>query len=140
MVRRAIHPGYGKLGLPGGYTDHGETWKEGALRELYEECGIVAPTAEMKLFRVTHTAGKPMVVHAVPRFVWAEDQIPSNWEDPESFSREVVYSPQATAFRGHDYILEEFFDLVEAWRSCRQGRNLSDKYLSWWESLDIISG
>lgn len=41
LVRRLIEPGVGKLCLPGGYQEMGETWQEAAARELKEETGYV---------------------------------------------------------------------------------------------------
>ncbi|WP_315928347.1 NUDIX domain-containing protein [Mesorhizobium sp. SP-1A] len=39
VIRRAKQPGYGLLGLPGGYQMRGETWQEAGARELLEETG-----------------------------------------------------------------------------------------------------
>jgi 8-oxo-dGTP pyrophosphatase MutT (NUDIX family) len=39
VIRRATQPGYGLLGLPGGYQMRGETWQEAGARELLEETG-----------------------------------------------------------------------------------------------------
>ncbi len=43
VIRRDIEPSKGLLTLPGGYLDLGETWQEGARRELLEETGIDIP-------------------------------------------------------------------------------------------------
>src|SRR3954469_7529832 len=46
-VRRDIEPGRGKLALPGGFIDVGETWEEAAVRELREEAGIAMEAGEV---------------------------------------------------------------------------------------------
>ena len=40
LIRRKQEPGKGKLDLPGGFTDPGETVEEGARREIREELKI----------------------------------------------------------------------------------------------------
>jgi len=40
LVRRAIHPGYGKWVFPGGYVDRGEEVLGAAIREAREEAGV----------------------------------------------------------------------------------------------------
>jgi 8-oxo-dGTP diphosphatase len=45
IVQRAQQPNAGRWGFPGGVLELGETVAEGAMRELFEETGIVAKPA-----------------------------------------------------------------------------------------------
>ncbi len=49
LLRRAHDPGKGKLGLPGGFVDVGETAEEALRREIREEIGIEAPALDFFL-------------------------------------------------------------------------------------------
>ncbi len=40
LTTRGVEPHYGKLDLPGGFIDPGETAEEAVVRELYEELGL----------------------------------------------------------------------------------------------------
>lgn len=48
LTRRAIEPYKGKLDLPGGFIDPGESGEQAAIREIHEELGI--PIHSLKYF------------------------------------------------------------------------------------------
>jgi ADP-ribose pyrophosphatase YjhB (NUDIX family) len=49
VIRRAIRPSLGRLALPGGFIDFGESWQQAVVRELSEETGIQASAADVTL-------------------------------------------------------------------------------------------
>src|SRR2546423_3083730 len=49
-IRRSIPPQVGKVALPGGYVNHGETWQAAAARELFEETGVRVDSGPIRCF------------------------------------------------------------------------------------------
>src|ERR1051326_7733809 len=47
IVQRAQQPNAGRWGFPGGVLELGETVREGAMRDLFEETGIAAEAADI---------------------------------------------------------------------------------------------
>jgi ADP-ribose pyrophosphatase YjhB (NUDIX family) len=62
VIRRNIDPRKGTLTLPGGYIDLGETWQEGARRELLEEAGIDIAGSEIRLYDVQNGLDDTLVI------------------------------------------------------------------------------
>ncbi len=64
VIRRAHEPGLGRLGLPGGVIEPGETGEEAAARETMEEVGLELPVTAF-----TYFASLPNL-YAFQDFVW----------------------------------------------------------------------
>jgi ADP-ribose pyrophosphatase YjhB (NUDIX family) len=62
VIRRNIEPAKGTLTLPGGYIDLGETWQEGAVRELREETGIGISINDISLYDVENGLDNTLVI------------------------------------------------------------------------------
>ncbi|MDW9481396.1 NUDIX domain-containing protein [Sinorhizobium meliloti] len=52
VIRRALEDGYGKLAMPGGFHNLGETWQEAGCREVAEETGVEIDASKVKVYDV----------------------------------------------------------------------------------------
>lgn len=109
VVRRGIEPGYGKLGLPGGFMEVGESWREAMARELREETTIVADPESIALFDVhsTPTAHTLQVFGLLP--VRPAADLPPPVATDETLEWFVVTEPQDLVFDTHTRAMADYF-------------------------------
>jgi 8-oxo-dGTP diphosphatase len=109
VVRRDIEPARGKLALPGGFIETGESWKQAAVRELHEETGLVADPDEVALFDVgSAVSGYTLSIFAlVPPRRAAE--LPESQPTAESIEWLVLTEPTELAFPTHTDAMTAFF-------------------------------
>lgn len=108
-VRRGIAPARGRLALPGGFIDVGETWQAGAVRELFEETGVQAdPSAVRHFDTVSAPDGTILVFGLLPALPSTAALPPAPIED-ETLSREVLYGPTELGFSIHTAIATRWF-------------------------------
>ena len=69
LAKRAIEPRKGYWGIPQGFMELGETTRQAAVREVYEETGAVLDTEELKFRAVYNVPGSVQLVYEamVPR-------------------------------------------------------------------------
>jgi ADP-ribose pyrophosphatase YjhB (NUDIX family) len=108
VVRRDIEPGRGQLGLPGGYIEHGEAWRDAAVRELREETGIPADAADVTLFDVHSAPSGTLLVFGLlpPR---PEAELPPMVATEEATEWLVVTEPLPLVFSTHSQALADYF-------------------------------
>jgi 8-oxo-dGTP diphosphatase len=109
IVRRGIEPGYGLLGLPGGYLEIGESWQEATVRELREETGILADAADVTLFAVhsTPTTTTLQIFGLLPPR--PEADLPPMVSHEETLEWLVVDKPQELVFGTHTQAMADYF-------------------------------
>lgn len=109
VVRRGIEPGYGRLGLPGGYMEVGESWREAAARELREETTIHADPDAITLFDVHSTpTGHTVLVFGLlpPRPLAGLPPVTATEETLEWF---VAEEPVELVFSTHTQAMADWF-------------------------------
>ena len=107
-VRRAIDPGKGRLALPGGFVNWGETWQEAAARELFEETAILIEASELALLDAQSVEDGALLL-----FAQAKARLSSelDWQiDPKEVSEVVILKePWQLAFPTHTRQLQAYF-------------------------------
>ncbi|MCI0579032.1 MAG: methyltransferase domain-containing protein [Chloroflexi bacterium] len=107
-VRRAIEPGRGKLALPGGYVELGESWQAAGAREVWEETGVAIDPAGLRPFDVHSAPDGTLLVFGLARPLAAAD-LPPFTPTPEADERVVITGPQELAFSLHTQVVQDYF-------------------------------
>lgn len=107
VIRRNIEPQKGTLTLPGGYIDLGETWQEGARRELLEETGIDISAAEISLFDVQNGLDNTLVVFGLATKQSSDKLKPFRSEETQEVV--LIEEPIELGFSMHTEVMIRFF-------------------------------
>lgn len=109
VVQRAINPGRGQWALPGGFLDVGETWQEGAARELREETGLALDPASAEIVSVQSTPGGRHVLLFTRLQAVSRAQLPAFAGNAEVSAIDVIDAPRELAFPLHTEMCRAFF-------------------------------
>ncbi|WSR65963.1 NUDIX domain-containing protein [Streptomyces sp. NBC_01198] len=109
VIRRTIEPSRGRLALPGGFIDHGESWEHAVVRELAEETGISAAASDVVLAdALTDEAGGYLLLFGLlPQR--DGDQLPPSVPTDETEGHQLLHSPQELGFPLHTLAAGRWF-------------------------------
>ncbi len=109
VIRRDNEPGRGELALPGGYLEVGETWQEGAARELLEETNQRVNPKSIRSAGVETSMGTGnLIVFGVSERI-LENELKLFVPNSEVSEVVAITKPQQLAFPLHNDMVEKFF-------------------------------
>ena len=109
VIRRGYDGfGGGKLALPGGFMEYGETWQEAAAREVAEETNVRIDPAQIALVgALSVQEGKRLVLACLAAPV--SGKLPPFTAGTEILERVVITAPVPLAYPSHLMLTERFF-------------------------------
>ncbi|BCJ45610.1 NUDIX hydrolase [Actinoplanes ianthinogenes] len=108
VVRRGIAPAAGRLALPGGFIELGETWQTAATRELREETGLTTDPLEVRLFDTLSAPDGTLLVFGLLPPLADAGQLPGI-PPPEVLGLEVLTAPTELGFSLHTRVANRWF-------------------------------
>ncbi|MFD8964577.1 NUDIX domain-containing protein [Streptomyces sp. NPDC059568] len=108
VITRTIEPEYGGIALPGGFIDHGEDWRHAVVRELREETGIEADSADVRLADALSSPGGHLLLFGLLPERRA-GQLPSSRPTEETSGWHLLRAPTQLAFPLHTEAVRSWF-------------------------------
>ncbi|GBC64144.1 hypothetical protein DENIS_5162 [Desulfonema ishimotonii] len=109
FIRRGIGPGKGKLALPGGFIDRGESWQEAGAREVWEETGVRVDPQEIRQFGVRSSPDGFLLTFGLAAPVSPEALSPFHGTDETSERVILNRPPEIPAFQLHADMAAKYF-------------------------------
>jgi len=110
VARRNIEPQKGTLVLPGGYLDLGETWQEGAQRELYEETGIRISADGISLYDVSNGLDNTLVISGLAKKQPRSCLQPFSSDETQEIT--LIEEPIELGFPLHNLLIQRYFSEI----------------------------
>ena len=114
FIRRQRDPGMGKLGLPGGFIDLGETAEQAARREAEEELSLTLPKISFLASYPNRYVYRSLVYEVLDLFFVSEVEGFDQVQSDESEVRDWFVEDPAV-FREEDFAFESNWRAVRAW-------------------------
>jgi len=106
LVRRTQEPQAGRLSLPGGFIELGESWQEAGAREVREETGVEIAAAKITFYGVRSAPDGTLLVFGLAAPVAA---LPPFRASNETSEMTVARAPLELAFSTHTETMAHFF-------------------------------
>jgi ADP-ribose pyrophosphatase YjhB (NUDIX family) len=111
MIRRGIEPQKGKIALPGGFINVGETWQEAGAREVLEETLVSIDAKEIREYGVRSAGDGTLLIFGVTR-LRKSSTLPPFRPTPETSERLVIEAlKEEPAFELHVEMIRKFLGL-----------------------------
>ncbi len=108
LVRRTQEPQAGRLALPGGFIETGETWQQAGAREVFEETGYTIDPAGIRLFDTLSAPDGTLLVFGLAQPV-SLDALPPFTPSSETSEATVAREPMELAFSTHTETAARFW-------------------------------
>ena len=108
VVRRGIEPGRGRLALPGGFINFGESWQAACAREVNEETGVVIDPGLVLAFSVRSAPDGTLLVFGLAA-PFRREELPPFKLDAETLECLVLTTPAELAFSLHTAVVADYF-------------------------------
>jgi len=108
LIRRTQEPAAGKLALPGGFIEVGETWQEAGAREVREETGFTVDAARIRLFDARSAPDGTLLVFGLAPPQSSRDMPPFAASN-ETSEMAVAPGPLELAFPLHTEVAAHFW-------------------------------